>query len=42
MSDGRSRVIVVRGGRAPATLFQAPPAFFQAPADNPGAVAAKP
>jgi hypothetical protein len=40
MSDGRSRVIVVRGGRAPggpdaiAPLFQAPAALFQPPAVN--------
>ncbi len=42
MSDGPSRVIVVRDGRAPggpdaiATLFQAPAALFQAPAVNLG------
>ena len=42
MSDGRSRVIVVRGGRAPsgpdaiAPLFQAPAALSQAPAVNLG------
>jgi hypothetical protein len=42
MSDGRSRVIVVRGGRAPsgpnaiAPLFQAPAALFQPPAINLG------
>ena len=40
MSDGRSRVIFVRGGRAPSgpdaigVLFQAPAALFQAPAVN--------
>ena len=42
MSDGRSRVIVVRGERAPsgpdpiAPLFQAPVALSQAPAVNLG------
>ncbi len=42
MFDGRSRVNVVRGARAPggpdatAALFQAPAALFQAPAVNLG------